>query len=272
MTSTDPKQQARAKREAIEAEAEALRRRNRNLAILLGLLALGVAVVAAVILLSHKPKPHSAKSPVAGAAETKALLAGIPQHGLALGDPNAPITVLEFMDVQCPYCKAHQLDDQPKVIKDLVRTGQIQLKAQPVALPMMGEDSVAGRAVALRLAHVNRTWDFLNLFYWNQGQETTGYVTPTYLTKLLAAIPGAGKNVSRTIDPADRATAAAIDQAFDAQGKKYEAAGKSFGTPAFAVARTGTPANAFAPIYLDGSGNAAQIEQAVRRVQRSAAS
>ena len=33
-------------------------------------------------------------------------LKGIPQNGFVLGDPNAPVTLVEYIDLQCPICAA----------------------------------------------------------------------------------------------------------------------------------------------------------------------
>src|SRR5262245_10213160 len=35
-------------------------------------------------------------------------LKGIPQHGLVLGSPNAPLTMVQYVDLQCPACRAYE--------------------------------------------------------------------------------------------------------------------------------------------------------------------
>ncbi|MFT4034813.1 MAG: thioredoxin domain-containing protein [Patulibacter sp.] len=270
----DQKQQARAKREDAQAAAATAAKRNRNLQVLAGLVFAAIVVVVLVVIVGGAGNEKSGTGGAAkgdavqGVAATKELLAGVEQNGLVLGDPKAPITMLEFLDVQCPYCRQHQLDHQPEVIKNLVRTGRIQLKVQPIALPQMGEDSEAGRAVALRLSHVNHTWDFLNLFYWNQGDEGTGYVTPTYLQALLKAIPGAPDDVTRTLDERDQRLASDIDDASKVIAEKYASAGERFGTPAFAIAKSGSGINAFAPVFIRSADAAADLESAVDKLER----
>jgi protein-disulfide isomerase len=265
----DQKNQARAKREAAQAAAAAAAKRNRNIQILGGILVAAVAVVLIIVVVSGGKKPKSdAKGAVEGVATTTELLKGIPQNGLALGEPDAPITVLELLDVQCPFCQEHELDQQPTVIKNLVRTGKIRLLAQPVALTQMGEDSEAGRAVALRLAHVNKAWDFLNLFYLNQGDEQTGYVTDDYLKKLVAAIPGTNPSqAKRTPDAADEGELKKIQAIEDKQVELVAAQGGSFGTPAFAIGLTKDDPLTYKPLPMSSATpNAETITNAVNKL------
>lgn len=272
---TTSKAAARAAREQQLAAAAATERRRRNLQLLAGVVfAAAVVLVVAVIALggSGGGKATEAKGAVEGRAETASLLKGIPQNGLALGDPKAPVTIVEFLDVQCPICRNHQLDEQPRVLQELVRTGKARLVAQPVTLPMMGDGSAAGRAVTLRLARENRAWDFLNLFYWNQGPEASGYVTDAYLARLVAAVPGGDPADARprTLDPQDRTVAAEIDRAFAAQARKAEAAGvpsSQFGTPWFAVGRTGAPIASYEPVIRDGGSTTEALAAAVAGVR-----
>jgi protein-disulfide isomerase len=265
MATNDPKQQAREKREQAQAAALAKQKRDRNLQILVGLVFVAILFVIGLAFLGGGEDERGAAKgeSVAGITETKDLLAGVEQSGLTLGDPKAPVTIVEFLDVQCPFCRTHQLDEQPKIITNLVKTGKARLTAQIVALPQMGEDSIAGRVVALRMANKNVGWNFLNLFFFNQGDEQTGYVTDAYLKKLVAAVPKTTTGVTTT--PAEAVREG--DDKINASADKIEALSQDLGvsgTPSFAIGKTGQPASTYELVEMNGSESVAdQLATAV---------
>lgn len=258
MASNDQKQQARAKREQAQQAAASAQRRQRNLQILAGLVFAAVVVVLiAVIALGGTGSKNEtdAKGAVEGKAETVSLLKGLPQDGLTLGDPKAPATIIEFIDLQCPFCRDHQLDEQPAVIAELVRTGKAKILMQPLAF--LGEDSIRGRNVLLRLAESDKAWNFTNLFYFNQGTENSGYATDAYLKGLVAAIPGTtAKDASTGSTAATEAAATKIDDL----GRELGASG----TPAFYVGKTGDPLTGYQSVKFSGQDQiAAALKSAV---------
>ncbi len=44
----------------------------------------------------------------------------------AQGDPNAPVTLIEYSDFQCPFCQQHEQTVYPELIKQYVETGQVR--------------------------------------------------------------------------------------------------------------------------------------------------
>lgn len=44
-----------------------------------------------------------------------------------LGDANAPVTIIEFSDYQCPYCRRFYNDTFPSILSEYIETGKVKL-------------------------------------------------------------------------------------------------------------------------------------------------
>jgi protein-disulfide isomerase len=191
-TRAEQKAQARAERlEREQAQADAERRRRR-------LMRLGAVVLAAVVVLaiviavssSSNKKTATTPAPQARFA-TDRLLAGIPQNGATLGNPSAPVQVTVFEDLECPVCRDFTLGGQHQLIANDVRSGRVKLVFRSLQTATPDKATfIAQQQAALAAGRQNKFWNFAELFYHQQGQEGTGYVTEPYLEKLARQIPG----------------------------------------------------------------------------------
>jgi protein-disulfide isomerase len=168
---------------------------------------------------------------VAGAAESRALLAGIPQQGIALGRRDAPVTLVEFADLQCPFCAEWSRDALPELVRDYVRPGRVRIVFRGLAF--IGQDSEEALRFALAAGEQGKLWNVVDLLYENQGGENEGWVTDDLLTAVGRAVPGL--DVERAL--AERSGAAVDAELAEAETAASES-GIS-GTPSFAVGRTG---------------------------------
>ena len=178
---------------------------------------------------SGAPKPAS----ITGAAATRSLLAGIPQHGLVLGRLDAPVKLVEYGDLQCPICREFAVGTLPTIIRDYVRPGKVQLAFRGLAF--LGPDSQKALRAVIAAGMQNRAWHLIDLLYRNQGAENSGWVSDALLRSALLKIPG--------IDVADVLTeerAVATTTAMrTAQQQAEQAMGSELRTPTFEVARSG---------------------------------
>ena len=203
-----------------------------------------VAVLLAVFSSSGSPRLVPGR-PVPGAAKTLALFAGIPQQGLVLGQPRAPVTLVEFGDLQCPACATFARKALPAIVSDYVRPGRVKLLFRPLAF--IGPDSRRAAQMAVAVGEQNRLWQFAGLMYRNQGLENSSYVSDTYLRALATAIPGV--NVSRAL--AARGSAGVQTQL--AEAKALAARQRLRETPSFLLSRSGAPGQAFSPQSFDSA-------------------
>jgi protein-disulfide isomerase len=196
--STEPRQTRQQRREAARAarveteraQAAASQRRRRLLTLGGVLAAAAIVVVVAIVVSSGGGNKASdrataatkASGAIPGQKESSEMLAGIPQKGIYLGNPNAPVRLVEFADLQCPICREYSLQSLPVLIQDYVRTGKVRMEFRN--LSFLGPDSVkAGRAAAAA-AQQNKLWNFAHILYFNQGEENSGYVTPQFIDRI----------------------------------------------------------------------------------------
>jgi protein-disulfide isomerase len=244
---TRKEQRVAAREERMQAEAARARQR-RRLWQLGGALGLATVVVIAVVIAlgsrddDGKKQLRSGET-LAGQFEANERFEGIPQKGVALGDPDAPVTLVEFADLQCPFCMRYTLDVMPTLVAKYVKTGQVRMIFRDVAF--LGTDSVRAQQMAAAAGRQNKLWQFIDIFYNNQGDENTGYVDDPFLRKIGNAVDGL--DVEKAFD--DRGTASVQRQLVEAQ-QEWQSYGLS-GTPSFVMGPTDGD---YEPVLRDNEG------------------
>jgi protein-disulfide isomerase len=238
LTRKQRREQARAQRKALEeAEAASAKRRAR-----LTQLGIVVAVVVAVIVViaiatsgggTKKIAPNT-KAASETVAAVSSLVGGIPQSGDVLGDPKARVTLQYFGDLECPICKQFTLGALQAIIPQWVRPGKLKIEYRALQTATREPETFrTQQAAALAAGKQGKMWQFLELFYHEQGEEGSGYVTESYLQGLAQQVPGlslSSWSAARS-DPAFTNAITADAQAATQQGFT--------GTPSFTIGKTG---------------------------------
>jgi protein-disulfide isomerase len=212
-----------------------------------GLLGTTLAIVAVLVavLEGSGPAPLQPGKPVPGARAAIALFAGIPQNGITLGSPSAPLTLVEFADLQCPFCAYFATHALPALVSRYVRPGHLRLVFRN--LDGLGADSVRAARMAGAVANQNHLWEFVDLAYRNQGEENSGYVTDNFLRAIAGVIPGV--DVSRAMNlRASGGVSGEIEQAVSMAKALHLSV-----TPSFLLFAAGQPPRPFQPATLESS-------------------
>jgi protein-disulfide isomerase len=211
----------------VSAEPE---RRRRLLQMASGAAFLVLAVVLVLIVVNSGSDSGGDAAKIEGAAEVDSLLAGIPQSEMVLGDPKAPIELVEFGDLQCPVCAGYAEEILPPIIQNQVKKGQVKIGFRN--LTIIGEESVPAGAAALAAGKQGRGWNYIDVFYRNQGEERSGYVTDEFMEAVARA---AGvKDLARWNQDRKQLTGEVEETTAEAQSLGYNA------TPSFAIEGPGT--------------------------------
>jgi len=216
-------------------------RRTQLLQLAAGAVFLAVAVVLVLIVVNGSSSGDGGDAKLEGVSEVNRKLAGIPQQGMVLGDPKAPVEVVEYADLQCPYCKAFTEETLPPIIEKQVKNGEVKVAFHNFTI--IGEQSLPAGAAALAAGAQGRGWNFVELFYKNQGAENSGYANDAFLE---AIAKGAGvKDLDKW--NADRAkfTAEVKETSAEAQELGFK------GTPSVAI--RGPKTNGLEPIGTPSS-------------------
>jgi protein-disulfide isomerase len=173
-------------------------RRQASPKVLIGAAAVVTLIVVAIVLgfvltgggssSGSTPARGSLANALPGATDVNSLLKGIPQHGNVLGSPNAPVTLVEYVDLQCPFCQEFETQAMPKLLARYVRNGKVKIEARPIAF--IGPDSERGRAGTLAAGEQTRLFNYMQLLYLNQGTENTGWLDDAMASAAAASIPG----------------------------------------------------------------------------------
>jgi protein-disulfide isomerase len=232
-TRSERRAAARAER---DRAAAAKSRQRQRLWILGGVLALAAVVVVIIALAASgddsndKPKLRAGES-LPGQVEANARFAGIPQRGITLGDPNAPVTMVEFADLQCPYCRQYTEGALPALVADYVRSGKVKMIFRNVTI--IDQDSHLAAEMAAAAGLQNKLWEYIDVFYANQGEEHSGYITDAFLQRIGRAVNGL--DVARAMT--DRKLPKVQNQLNEAQAEMQLNGFQ--GTPSFLVGPTG---------------------------------
>jgi protein-disulfide isomerase len=205
--------------------------RSRRVVQLIAVLALAAVVVVGAILISRNGgNDEQAAAPSATPAADQGY-DGIPQKGIHLGKADAPVTLVEIADLQCPFCAQYAITAMPTIVRDYVRPGKVRYELR--FRSFLGRDSVRAAGAAAYAASRNLMYQFADAFYRNQGPEESGYADRAFIEKIAGMVPG--------LDPAKTADAADDPLSFPAVAGNETFARKigSTSTPDFYVRKNG---------------------------------
>lgn len=152
--------------------------------LLLAATSLGVLILVFVTMLIISATPNTGPQ-IHGADDVSQQLQGVPQHGFTLGALNAPITLIEYGDLQCHNCRDYAEGLWPQLISGPVRDGNLKIEFRN--FPVLGADSFKAAEAAEAASFQDKLWNFIELFYKNQRAENSGYVTTAFLKNLAEA-------------------------------------------------------------------------------------
>ena len=191
----------------------------------LGLAALGAGGSGA----PTSPSP-SAAPPEAGPTATSAPGPVVPTRPaddpMAMGDPDAPVRMVEWADFQCPFCGRFARDTRPELLERYVEEGVLRIEWRD--FPYLGPASEVAARAGRAAARQDAFWKFHDLVYAEPREPNSGELDRQFF---LDAAEQLSLDVERFAADMDSSEVAAAVQADVATGQQLGITG----TPAFLV-------------------------------------
>jgi len=135
-----------------------------------GAIVLAGAVIAVAVLYSVNGSP----SKNTGADNTAAIAAlpTVTSGDFVLGEKNAPVTVVEYGDFQCPFCGKFFKDTEQVLRENYIKTGKIKFIYRDFAF--LGQESLWAANAARCAGEQGKFWEYHDYLYNNQRGENQG--------------------------------------------------------------------------------------------------
>ncbi len=166
-TKKSRKQEVSAARKVRQQQALQREARRRRQMIIISAVA-GIAIVAVFALILFNQDDSSGLPAVAAAPEPITA----PANGLSLGNPDAPLKIVEYGDYQCPYCADFQENGFPPLLEEFINTGDVFFTYVPMSF--LGDESVTAAEAALCANDQGQFWAMHESIYNNHFGENQG--------------------------------------------------------------------------------------------------
>jgi len=115
-------------------------------------------------------------APNAPPAERVGTLARV--GGPVMGNPNAPLTLVEFTDLQCPYCNLFSTTSFEQIKKTYIDTGTLRFVSRDFPLDFHPQALPAARAVRCATEQ-GKFWEMRLALVRNASKLNTAFITTT---------------------------------------------------------------------------------------------
>ncbi len=110
----------------------------------------------------------------------------IPVEGRTLGDADAPVTMIEFADYQCPYCKRFAEGAERQIEEEYIKDNLVKLEFRNMAF--IGTESLLAAEAAQCANDQGEFWNYHDKLFEEQRGENTGTFSPDRLKRFAGEI------------------------------------------------------------------------------------
>jgi len=115
--------------------------------------------------------PQAAPQPTGEPASSKPQLLRVSlDDDPVKGDPDAPVTIIEFSDFQCPFCSRFFQQTLPLIEKNYIETGKVKLVYRDLPLASIHPNAIPSHIAAECADEQGKFWEYHDALFENQSQ------------------------------------------------------------------------------------------------------
>lgn len=179
---------------------------------LLGGLALAVVLAAGAAFLVLGGAGSSGPDSAGGETEEAATSGGegsVELEAPALGNPDAPVTMIEYSDFQCPYCGQFAREVEPQLVEQYVKDGTLRIEWRD--FPYLGQESVNAALAAREAQEQGKFWEYHEALYENQDSVNSGAFSDENLLRIAREVGLDAEEVERSLTSSEHQEAVGSD-------------------------------------------------------------
>lgn len=115
-------------------------------------------------LLKNSPRAANAPAPLPTSLDASGIL--------VKGDAKAPVTIVEYTDMQCPFCSRHAQNTFSQIDNEYIKTGKVRYVVKDFPLESLHPNAFLAAEANHCAAEQNRAWDMHDRLFANQQKLT----------------------------------------------------------------------------------------------------
>ncbi|MEE8549579.1 MAG: thioredoxin domain-containing protein, partial [Alphaproteobacteria bacterium] len=115
-------------------------------------------------------KRRARRKPSRSGGRNEMRVDGAPYKGAA----DAPVTLIEFSDYQCPFCRRHSYKVAPRIVKNFVSTGKVKYVMREYPIASLHPDAAKASEGALCAGDQEKYWEMHDLIIANPRRVGPG--------------------------------------------------------------------------------------------------
>ena len=143
-------------------------------------------VIIAVATIYSVKRPPSNTGANNGKTAALAVLPPVSSSDFVLGDQNAPVTIIEYGDFQCPFCGKFFKETESTLREKYIKTGKVKFIYRDFAF--LGPESIWAANAARCAGEQDKFWQYHDYLYGNQSGENQGAFSKSNLKSFSTAL------------------------------------------------------------------------------------